>query len=60
MADKLFGKRKKFIQKTIDKINETGKPANFLAKNTISIYCASRSEYERPTYFIYDVSYFTA
>lgn len=35
MADKLFGKRKKFIQKTIDKINETGKPANFLAKNTI-------------------------
>ena len=29
----------------------------FLAKNTIYIYCASRSEYERSTYLIYDVSY---
>ncbi|MBK9504959.1 MAG: M28 family peptidase [Chitinophagales bacterium] len=35
MADKLLGKKKKFIQKTIDKISTTGKPANFLVKNTI-------------------------
>lgn len=52
---------------TVTLVSKTGNPYHFsksllfggffLAKNTIYIYCASRSEYERPTYLIYGVSY---
>jgi hypothetical protein len=37
MADKLLGKKKKFIKKSLDKISASGKPANFLVKNTIVV-----------------------
>jgi len=37
MAEKLLGKKKKFMQKSLDKIASTGKPANFLVKNTIVV-----------------------
>jgi hypothetical protein len=35
MAEQLLGKKKKYLNKFTDKINTTGKPANFMIKKTI-------------------------
>lgn len=37
MAEQLLGKKKKFLQKSLDKIETTGKPANFLVTTNIII-----------------------